>query len=105
MTLNPDVAAQLKGRRILVTNDDGIDADGLGLLERAARKYSGDARGLAPATHHSAPARGIASRPPQRRRLRVKPSALQPDRRQTNQRVTFSRPGLLVKSIACAAMK
>lgn len=48
MTVNPDVAAQLTGRRILVTNDDGIDADGLGLLERVARKYSDDVWVIAP---------------------------------------------------------
>ena len=37
--LNPAVAAQLKGKRVLVTNDDGIDADGLARLEALARRY------------------------------------------------------------------
>jgi len=66
MTLNPDVAAQLKGRRILVTNDDGIDADGLGLLERVARRYSDDVWVIAPATHQSARSSGISLRAPLR---------------------------------------
>lgn len=65
-TLHPDVAAQLKGKRILVTNDDGIDADGLSLLEQIARQYSDDVWVIAPATHQSARSRGITLRTPLR---------------------------------------
>ena len=66
MSMNPDVAAQLKGKRILVTNDDGIDADGLGHLERIARSYSDAVWVIAPATHQSARSRGITLRTPLR---------------------------------------
>ncbi|MEC8710095.1 MAG: 5'/3'-nucleotidase SurE [Pseudomonadota bacterium] len=57
--LNPAVAAQLKGKRVLVTNDDGIDADGLARLEALARRYCDDVWVIAPATHQSARSRGI----------------------------------------------
>ena len=63
---HPDVVAQLKGKRILVTNDDGIDADGLSLLEHVARLYSDDVWVVAPATHQSARSRGISLRTPLR---------------------------------------
>src|SRR5688500_12030441 len=39
--------------RILVTNDDGINAAGLGSLERVARKLSDDVWVVAPETDHS----------------------------------------------------
>lgn len=64
--LHPDVVAQLKGKRILVTNDDGIDADGLERLERLARLYTDDVWVVAPATHQSARSRGITLRTPLR---------------------------------------
>ena len=64
--LNPAVAAQLKGKRVLVTNDDGIDADGLARLEALARRYSDDVWVIAPATHQSARSRGITLRTPLR---------------------------------------
>lgn len=65
-TLHPDVTAKLRGKRILVTNDDGIDADGLSLLEQVARLYSDDVWVVAPATHQSARSRGISLRTPLR---------------------------------------
>lgn len=64
--LNPVVAAQLKGKRVLVTNDDGIDADGLARLEALARRYCDDVWVIAPATHQSARSRGITLRTPLR---------------------------------------
>ncbi len=64
--LNPAVAAQLKGKRVLVTNDDGIDADGLARLETLARRYCDDVWVIAPATHQSARSRGITLRTPLR---------------------------------------
>ncbi|MGB1149439.1 MAG: 5'/3'-nucleotidase SurE [Alphaproteobacteria bacterium] len=64
--LNPAVAAQLKGKRLLVTNDDGIDADGLARLEALARRYCDDVWVIAPATHQSARSRGITLRTPLR---------------------------------------
>lgn len=39
--------------RILITNDDGIDAPGLAILEQAARTVSGDVWVVAPATEQS----------------------------------------------------
>ena len=64
--LNLAVAAQLKGKRVLVTNDDGIDADGLARLEALARRYCDDVWVIAPATHQSARSRGITLRTPLR---------------------------------------
>jgi len=64
--LDPAVAAQLKGKRVLVTNDDGIDADGLVRLEALARRYCDDVWVIAPATHQSARSRGITLRTPLR---------------------------------------
>ncbi len=64
--LNPAVAAQLKGKRVLVTNDDGIDADGLARLQALARRYCDDVWVIAPATHQSARSRGITLRTPLR---------------------------------------
>ena len=64
--LNPAVAAQLKGKRVLVTNDDGIDAVGLARLEALARRYCDDVWVIAPATHQSARSRGITLRTPLR---------------------------------------
>ena len=64
--LNPAVAAQLKGKRVLVTNDDGIDADGLARLEALAGRYCDDVWVIAPATHQSARSRGITLRTPLR---------------------------------------
>ena len=64
--LNPAVAAQLKGKRVLVTNDDGIDADGVARLEALARRYCDDVWVIAPATHQSARSRGITLRTPLR---------------------------------------
>ena len=41
-------ALDLKDARILVTNDDGINAPGLKILERVARKLSRDVWVIAP---------------------------------------------------------
>ncbi len=52
--------------RILVTNDDGIDAPGIKILEKAARKLSRDVWVVAPETEQSAVAHGLTIRRPLR---------------------------------------
>ncbi len=55
-----------KNPRILLSNDDGIDAPGLALLERVARKFSDDIWVVAPATEQSAASRALSIRDPLR---------------------------------------
>jgi len=55
-----------KNPRILLSNDDGIDAPGLALLERVARKFSDDVWVVAPATEQSAASRALSIRDPLR---------------------------------------
>lgn len=55
--------------RILLTNDDGIEAEGLGCLERIARTLSDDVWVVAPQTEQSGKGRGITLTEP----LRVNP--------------------------------
>jgi 5'-nucleotidase len=52
--------------RILVTNDDGIDAPGIKLLEKAARRLSRDVWTVAPENEQSAVAHGLTIRRPLR---------------------------------------
>ena len=52
--------------RILLTNDDGIDAEGLECLERIARVLSDDVWIVAPATEQSGKGRGITLTEPLR---------------------------------------
>ncbi|CAN5273278.1 5'/3'-nucleotidase SurE [soil metagenome] len=52
--------------RILLTNDDGIDAEGLECLERIARTLSDDVWIVAPATEQSGKGRGITLTEPLR---------------------------------------
>ena len=52
--------------RILVTNDDGIDAPGIKLLEKAARRLSKDVWTVAPENEQSAVAHGLTIRRPLR---------------------------------------
>lgn len=47
------MALPLDGMRILVTNDDGVDAPGIAALERIARKLSSDVWVVAPALEQS----------------------------------------------------
>ena len=54
--------------RILVTNDDGIHADGLEVLERAARALSGDVWVVAPETEQSGASHSVSLALPLRRR-------------------------------------
>lgn len=56
----------LKNPRILLTNDDGIDAPGLALLERVARHFSDDIWVVAPAFEQSAASRALSIRDPLR---------------------------------------
>ena len=52
--------------RILLTNDDGIEAEGLASLERIARTFSEDVWIVAPATEQSGKGRGITLTEPLR---------------------------------------
>jgi 5'-nucleotidase len=56
----------LSKARILVTNDDGIDAPGIKILEKAARRLSDDVWVVAPETEQSAVAHGLTIRRPLR---------------------------------------
>ena len=52
--------------RILLTNDDGIDAEGLACLERIARRFSDDVWTVAPLFEQSGKGRGITLTEPLR---------------------------------------
>ena len=52
----------LRESRILLVNDDGIDARGLSILEGAVRQYSEDVWVVAPATNQSGRARALSWR-------------------------------------------
>lgn len=54
----------LAGRRILVSNDDGIHAPGLKALEEVARSLSDDVWTVAPATEQSAMSHSLTTRRP-----------------------------------------
>ena len=58
--------ADLSGARILVSNDDGIDAPGIKLLERVAKTLSADVWVVAPASEQSAVAHSLTVRRPLR---------------------------------------
>ena len=58
--------ADLSSARILVCNDDGIDAEGLKVLERVAASLSDDVWVVAPATEQSAVAHSVTVRQPLR---------------------------------------
>lgn len=60
------VPIDLSKARILVTNDDGIDAPGIKVLEKAARKLTDDVWVVAPETEQSAVAHGLTIRRPLR---------------------------------------
>ena len=60
--------ADLAAARILVSNDDGIDAPGIKLLERIARTLSPDVWVVAPETEQSAVAHSLTVRRPLRLR-------------------------------------
>lgn len=60
----------LANARILVTNDDGINAPGLGVLERVARGFSDDVWTVAPETEQSGAGHSLTlSRPLRHRQL------------------------------------
>ncbi len=63
----------LSAARILVTNDDGIHADGLAVLEKIARTLSDDVWVVAPETEQSATSHSLTMRRP----LRVREIAKQ----------------------------
>src|SRR6266702_531918 len=66
----PKAALRGKGMRILVTNDDGINAPGLKVLEKVARSLSRDVWVVAPEVEQSGAAHSLTLRRPlQVRRL------------------------------------
>lgn len=68
-----DRRARLDSRRlrVLVTNDDGIDASGLGVLEKVARAFSDDVWTVAPETNQSGASHSLTMRRPLRIRERA----------------------------------
>lgn len=61
---------ELSGARILVTNDDGINAPGLKVLERIARRFSKDVWVVAPETEQSGAGHSLTlSRPLRHRQI------------------------------------
>lgn len=59
---------ELSGARILVTNDDGIDAPGLRVLERVAQEFSADVWVVAPETEQSGAGHSLTLTRPLRHR-------------------------------------
>ncbi|MHC8509298.1 MAG: 5'/3'-nucleotidase SurE [Rhodospirillales bacterium] len=59
-------AHALAGKRILISNDDGIHAPGLAVLEKAARAFSDDVWVVAPETEHSGAGHSLTLRRPLR---------------------------------------
>jgi 5'-nucleotidase len=62
----PDAPLDLAGARILLSNDDGIEATGLKTLERVARTISDDVWVVAPETEQSAASHSLTLRVPLR---------------------------------------
>lgn len=62
------ILAGLAGRPILVTNDDGVNAHGIGILERIARSLSDDVWVVAPETEQSAASHSLTINRPLRTR-------------------------------------
>lgn len=60
----PDSGINLGKARILVTNDDGIHAPGLKVLERVARRLSSDVWVVAPESEHSGASHALTLRRP-----------------------------------------
>ena len=56
----------LKGARVLISNDDGIDAPGLKMLERVMRKLAREVWVVAPETEQSAASHSLTLRQPLR---------------------------------------
>jgi 5'-nucleotidase len=61
-----NIGLDLANARILISNDDGIDAPGIRILEKAARKLCRDVWVVAPETEQSAVAHGLTIRRPLR---------------------------------------
>jgi len=59
-----DTLLSLESARVLVVNDDGIDSDGLALLERTARAFTNDVWTVAPHENQSARGRAYTLRRP-----------------------------------------
>ena len=58
--------SDLRGARILVSNDDGVDSPGIAVLERVARSLADDVWVVAPETEQSAVAHSLTVRRPLR---------------------------------------
>lgn len=60
------MAIDLKNTRILISNDDGVEAEGIALLERVARTLSDDVWVVAPATEQSGAGHSLSLHKPLR---------------------------------------
>ena len=56
------MTGSLEQARILISNDDGIDAEGIRILEQAARRLSGDVWVVAPAGEQSGKAHSFTAK-------------------------------------------
>ena len=54
--------AAIQARRVVIVNDDGIDAPGLAILEAAAKQHCDDVWTVAPATNQSGKSRAMTHR-------------------------------------------
>ena len=66
MTAHPKRPLALDRARILISNDDGVDAPGIRLLERTVRTLARDVWVVAPATEQSAAGHSLTLRRPLR---------------------------------------
>src|SRR5437773_5276184 len=101
----PKAALRGKGMRILVTNDDGINAPGLKVLEKIARQLSRDVWVVAPEVEQSGAAHSLTLRRPLQIR-RVSPRRFAVDGTPTdcvllavNRLVEGRRPDLVLSGV------
>jgi 5'-nucleotidase len=101
----PKAPLKLKGSRILVTNDDGINAPGLKVLEKIARQLSGDVWVVAPEVEQSGAGHSLTLRRPLQVR-RVSPRRFAVDGTPTdcvllaiNRLIEGRRPDLVLSGI------
>ena len=105
----PKAALRGKGMRILVTNDDGINAPGLKVLEKIARQLSRDVWVVAPEVEQSGAAHSLTLRRPLQIR-RVSPRRFAVDGTPTdcvllavNRLVEGRRPDLVLSGVNCGS--
>lgn len=97
--------ANLKNMRILVTNDDGINAPGMKVMQRIARELSDDVWVVAPETEHSGAGHSLTLTAPLRlRKISAKKFAVQGTPTDCvmmalNQVMADKRPDLLLSGV------